>query len=281
MIKAMPWQTFNLQAREDPILKSHRHNRLWWFQIHNFEISQMTKLSIVKCATHCAVAKVQATEILIPVGNCNSHIGTPVGVFGDAHSGHGFRTHNAEKMANMSLGTCVVVKQMQSNPIYNTEDEKILEFAMANGLCVGNTWFKKRDTHLITYSSSGNSTQMDYTLDRKSFSSAVSNVKVIPNEECVKQHRMVVCEFTAHIALLTLHPNLQAQGPAIANQFQSAFKIKTMNAAAAVATAAGADVDSANFVVSTWSKLKGSLLDAVSEVCGLSKNHLWKSETWW
>ena len=28
-------------------------------------------------------------------------------------------------------------------------------------------------------------------------------------------------------------------------------------------------------------KLKGPLLDAVTDVCGLSKNHQWKSETWW
>ena len=33
----------------------------------------------------------------------------------------------------------------------------------------------------------------------KSFSSAVTNVKVIPNEECVKQHHMVVCDFSAHM----------------------------------------------------------------------------------
>ena len=103
-------------------------------------------------------------------------------------------------------------------------------------------------------------------------------MKVIPKEECVKQHHMLVCEFTAHIAPLTLHLSLEAQGP---SQFQSAFKVKTMIAAAAVASAAGADVDSVNCVVLAWSKLNGPLLDAVTEVCGLSKNHQWKSETWW
>ena len=122
MIKAMPWQTFDPQARIEPILSSHRHNRLWqWFQIHNFEISRMTKLSIVKCANHCVVAKVQATEILIPVGNCNSHVGAPAGVFGDAHGGHGFWIHNKE-------------------------DEKILEFAIAM-VSVSATPGSRRETH--------------------------------------------------------------------------------------------------------------------------------------
>ena len=77
-----------------------------------------------------AVAKVSATEILIPIVDWNGHFGAPAIVFCDAHGGHGFRTHN-------------------------TEGERILEFAIANGLCVGNTWFKNRDTHLITYSSDG------------------------------------------------------------------------------------------------------------------------------
>ena len=55
-----------------------------------------------------------------------------------------------------------------------------------------------------------------------------------------------------------------------------------MTAAAAVATASGADADTAIRVESTWSNLKGALLDADTDVCGLSKNHLWKPETcWW
>ena len=57
---------------------------------------------------------------------------------------------------------------------------------------------KKRDTHLITYSSGGDSTQIDHIHYPKSFGSAVSNVEVIPKGECVKQHYMVVCNFSAH-----------------------------------------------------------------------------------
>ena len=30
-----------------------------------------------------------------------------------------------------------------------------------------------------------------------------------------------------------------------------------------------------------WSKLKDPLLEAATEVCGLSKPHRWKPETWW
>ena len=30
-----------------------------------------------------------------------------------------------------------------------------------------------------------------------------------------------------------------------------------------------------------WTRLKTPLLEAATEVCGLSKNHQWKRETWW
>ena len=32
----------------------------------------------------------------------------------------------------------------------NTEGERVLEFAFANELVVGNTWFKKKPEHLVT-----------------------------------------------------------------------------------------------------------------------------------
>ena len=52
-----------------------------------------------------------------------------------------------------------------------------------------------------------------------------------------------------------------------------------MTAAAAVATTSS--TDTANHVESAWSKLKGPLLDAATEVCGIFKNHQWKPKSWW
>ena len=119
-----------------------------------------------------AVAKVSATVILIPVGDWNSDISAATGVY--TYGGHGFGTHSAE-------------------------GERVLKFDIANGLHIGNAWSKKRDSHLITYSSGDYSTQLGYILYLKSFSSTVSKAKVIPNGKCVKQHQMVVWDFTAHI----------------------------------------------------------------------------------
>ena len=149
-----------------------------------------------------AFAKVPATEILIPVGDWNSHIGAPAGVFSDAHGGHSFGTRN-------------------------TEGERILEFAIANGLRIGSTSSKKRDhtwSHTIWWPLILN--RIDYIFYCKSFSSAVSNMKVIHNEECVKQQHVVVCDFSARIPCVKKRkfaPHIQTwklRDPATASQFQ-------------------------------------------------------------
>ena len=120
------------------------------------------------------LTRTQSTEILIPCDDWNGQVGAPVSVLSDAYGGHGFGTHNK--------GT-----------------RKILEFVIANGHRISSTWCKKRNTHLIAYNSGSDSNQLDYIIYRKSFSSAVSNMTDIPDEECTKEHYMVVCDFTAHI----------------------------------------------------------------------------------
>ena len=114
-------------------------------------------------------------------------------------------------------------------------------------------------THNFTYLARGPCiTLIDYKLYYKSFSSAVSNVKVNPYEECIKQHHMVVCDFTTHIphvkkCKFSPHiPTWKLMDPVTARQFQSASKLKT------TITSAGASVDTANHVDSSWSKLKGA-----------------------
>ena len=81
----------------------------------------------------------------------------------------------------------------------NTEDERVLEFAFANKLVVGNTWFKKKTEHLATYQSGNATTQIDFILYRRSFRKQVSNVQVILGEEIAPQHRLLVGDFRVSI----------------------------------------------------------------------------------
>ena len=46
-------------------------------------------------------------------------------------------------------------------------------------------------------------------------------------------------------------------------------------------TRAATENNSGNAVENAWSKLKDPLLCAATVVCGLSKNHQWRPETWW
>ena len=84
------------------------------------------------------------------------------------------------------------------------------------------------------------------------------------------QHYIIVFDFSTHIPhskKCKFSPRIRTwklRDPATASQFQSAFKVKTMTAAAAVAIALGTDAHTANRVESAWSNLKGPLLDAAT-----------------
>ena len=115
------------------------------------------------------VSKVPNPEVLIPIGDWNGHVGRVAGGFEAVHGGFGYGNRNIE-------------------------GERLLEFAVANNLIVGNAQFIKRDSHLITYSFAKNNSQVDYILYPKSFKKSVINVKVIPGEECARQHHLLICE---------------------------------------------------------------------------------------
>ena len=75
----------------------------------------------------------------------------------------------------------------------NVEGEMLLEFGEAMEFVILNTWFQKEIAKLVTYESGGCKSQIDYILVRKSERSKVKDVKVIPNEECIQQHKLLVC----------------------------------------------------------------------------------------
>ena len=72
-----------------------------------------------------------------------------------------------------------------------------------------------------------------------SFISVVSNVRVIPNEVCIKQHHMVVSDFTTHISCVKKHkvsPQIRKlRDPVTVSQFQSAFKYSLVKAEGSIA----------------------------------------------
>src|SRR6266516_3990599 len=70
----------------------------------------------------------------------------------------------------------------------------LLEFADAMKLVVLNTWFTKNEPKKVTYEYGGNKKVDDYTLVRKCDLAKVTDINVIGSEECVKQHKLLVCK---------------------------------------------------------------------------------------
>jgi hypothetical protein len=77
---------------------------------------------------------------------------------------------------------------------YHGDGNRILDCAEAHELVVANTFFKKRPTHLITYTSGNRTTQIDYLLVRRRDLKLVTNIKVIPSEPIAPQHRPLVMD---------------------------------------------------------------------------------------
>ncbi|XP_048488766.1 uncharacterized protein LOC125491268 [Plutella xylostella] len=66
--------------------------------------------------------------------------------------------------------------------------------ATAFDLALVNTYFQKKDEHLITYKSGQHATQIDYMLTRRTDIKKVKDCKVIPGEPLTSQHRLLVVE---------------------------------------------------------------------------------------
>ncbi|KAL5161290.1 LINE-1 retrotransposable element ORF2 protein [Glycine soja] len=98
-------------------------------------------------------------------GDLNGHVGSVARGFEGVHGGFG-------------LGEM------------NGEGKSILEFSETLDLSIANTWFKKREEHLITYKSGGTCSQIDFFLIRK----YCLNCKVIPGESLTTQHRVLVMD---------------------------------------------------------------------------------------
>jgi hypothetical protein len=78
---------------------------------------------------------------------------------------------------------------------WNQQGVGILNFALAYDLFVVNTLFRKRVSHLVTFSSGQHCSQIDFILVRREDRHACLDYKVIPGECVMSQHKLVVANF--------------------------------------------------------------------------------------
>ena len=69
-----------------------------------------------------------------------------------------------------------------------------MNFAVAYEMLVENSFFKKKDDHLVTFKSGSISTQIDYFLSRVDNRRFCKDCKVIPSEYLGTQHRLLVLD---------------------------------------------------------------------------------------
>ncbi|XP_023766305.1 uncharacterized protein LOC111914831 isoform X1 [Lactuca sativa] len=112
------------------------------------------------------VKGIPMNECIFLGGDFNGHIGKKADGYETVHGGFGFGTRN-------------------------DEGHRLLEFATAHDLVVANSFYKKRDAHLITFHNEGYNSQNDYLLLRKWDRKACIDCKALPGETSASQHKLL------------------------------------------------------------------------------------------
>ena len=108
-------------------------------------------------------------EGLLIGGDFNGHIGRSGEGYESVHGGLGYGVRNSGGVS-------------------------ILDFAVAYDLSIVNSYFRKREEHLVTFKNGSNRTQIDYFLMRASSKRWCRDCKVLPNEGLTTQHRLLVLD---------------------------------------------------------------------------------------
>jgi hypothetical protein len=116
------------------------------------------------------VSSVPVSEKLFIGGDLNGHVDSTRVGFNGVHEGFGYGSRNQE-------------------------GEGILNFALAYDLIITNTLFRKRVSHLVTFSSGQHCSQIDFILTRRENRHTCLDCKVILGECVMPQYKFVVADF--------------------------------------------------------------------------------------
>ena len=195
-------------------------------------------------------SKIDDKELIILGGDLNGHVGKTTSGYEDVHGGFGYGVRNAE-------------------------GERILEFGLALDMVVCNTLFQKRSSRLITFSSGGSNTQIDYIMMKSRDKRFLKDVKVIPSEEVFSQHKLVVCDLSIRIKKEKTKPYIpklkvwKLKDTEARKEFVSAVEERCL------------DNEAVGSVEECWGKLKNVLIEATEKVCGWTKGPAQRKTTFW
>ena len=108
-------------------------------------------------------------EKLFIGGDLNGHVGTSRYGFDSVHGVFDFRERNEP-------------------------GNSILDFTLSYDLILANTWYSKRESHLMTFRSGSSASQIDLFLTRKVDRGCCMNYKVASGENVVTQHKLLILD---------------------------------------------------------------------------------------
>ena len=195
------------------------------------------------------VSKIPSSEKIFVGADLNCHVGKEAGSFQRIHGGKGYGNRNKE-------------------------GERTLESMESLDLALLNTFFCKKDGHLVTYRTITHKTQIDFILTRREDMRIVQDCKVIPGEAAVTQHRLVC-------ATLLLKEVKHRKRPMVK-------KIRTWKLQEGKVDEFREKVEDTYHLEpdttaeDSWKLFRDATLKAAEEICGTSKGgkHIGK-ETWW
>ena len=120
------------------------------------------------------IQSVPPTEKWAIGGDFNAHIGVGDGNYKEVHGQKGYGT-------------------------VNEEGEKLMEILQATGMFITNSGFMKSKDQMVTYSSGGHNTQIDYIIVRREDRKHIQDSKTIAGEAVVIQHRLLVTDIKMKI----------------------------------------------------------------------------------
>nr|CDJ93628.1 TIR-NBS-LRR type disease resistance protein [Haemonchus contortus] len=112
-------------------------------------------------------AEVPLREALVVASDLNGRVGTTKDCYG-CHGGFGYGSRNAD-------------------------GERIFEYAESHNLAIVNTKFRNRDSHLITFYSGENRTQINFFLVTHRDQGLVTDAKTVPYETVATHYRPLIC----------------------------------------------------------------------------------------
>ena len=199
---------------------------------------------------HDALSSINISDAVFLGGDLNGHVGRHSDGYDGVHGGKGYGTRNSE-------GEC------------------ILDLGDMFDLAICNTFFVKPENHLVTYESGGNKSQIDYVLVRRSDLKLVKNVKAIPNEECVKQHSLVVTDYAIKKKQRITRPFVprlkiwKLRERNVRQAFEEEVRRRDM------------EVVNATNLNEKWIAMKKVWLEVTEQTCGRTKGPPQGKETWW